>query len=270
LVFDTVVFSGKTGHSTKQLDFSPLAVLVDPEEKMMDATIDNFQVFDSSQEFIFPKTYFKIIIDELPEQAFVQATHNWVYPDSLKEPNSNLRLSPTRYWKIEGYLPDEIQASGRFYYDNDGDMDGELITSKADSVVILYRENTADDWHSILQNRVGIWNIGHIFVDELKQGEYTLAVHDISVGQSENNTKQGEFKVYPNPSKGKINFDFNSEGNYFVKLIDPNGVTVDSLHFSERKVNWEPQISKLSTGIYLLYIYNSNQLISVEKLLFVK
>ena len=270
LVFDTVVFSGKTGHSIKQIDFSPLAVLVDPEEKMMDATIDNFKTFNSAQEYNFPKTYFKILIDELLEDAFVQATHNWVYPDSLKESNSNLRLSPTRYWKVEGHLPEEMQAGGRFFYDNDADMDGELIMSKTDSVVILYRENAADDWHSILQNRVGIWNIGHIFVDELKQGEYTLAVHDISVGQPEKKTKQGEFKVYPNPSKGKLNLDFIKEGNYFVKLIDPNGITVDSLNFSEKKISWKPQFSNFSAGTYLLYIYNSGNLVLVKKIMFIK
>ncbi len=269
LVFDTVAFSGKTGHSIKQLDFIPLAVLVDPEEKMMDATIDNYEVFNSPQEYNFPKTYFKIIINDLQEEAFIQATHNLVYPDSLKEANHNLRLSPNRYWKIEGLLPESMLAGGRFYYDNDSDLDAELIVSSSDSVVILYRENTSDDWKNISQYRYGTWSIGFIFIDELKQGEYTLAVYDLSVGQTEKKSEE-KYKVYPNPAKGKINFDFEKEGNYLIKLINSNGLIIDSLSFYESNNTWEPQNNNIISGIYLLYIYESGKLVSVEKVVFVK
>ncbi len=269
LVFDTVVFSGKTGHSIKQIDFLPMAVLVDPEERMMDATTDNYLVFSSPQEFIFPQTYFKIIIDELQEEAFVQATHNWVAPDSLKVPIPGLRISTNRYWKIEGHLPEEMQSTGRFYYDDGTDLDSELIISQSDSVVILFRESAADDWHSIQQSRYGIWSIGHIFVDNLKKGEYTLAVHDLSVGQAEKHLAE-KFSVYPNPAKGKLNFDFDKEGDYFIELINTNGIAVDSLSFTGNKTSWKPQLGNLSLGTYLLYIYRSGQLVSVEKAVFIR
>lgn len=269
LIFDTAVFSGKTGHSIKQLDFLPLAVIVDPQEIMMDATIDKYLIFDSIQDYLFPNTYFKIFIDELQEEAFIQTTHNWVSPDSLKEALGNLKLSPSRYWKIEGHLPDGMQARGRFFYENSVELDAELITSQTDSVVLLFRENTADDWHSISQNREGIWRVGYIYIDELKMGEYTLAVHDVNVGLNETVVKKN-FKIYPNPSKGKLNLDFDKEGEYFIKLIDPKGTTVDSLSFSAKKISWEPQLNNSGQTSYLLFIYNLGKLISVERIIFVK
>ncbi|NOY49507.1 MAG: M1 family metallopeptidase, partial [Chlorobi bacterium] len=39
LEFDTVIFSGLNGHSTKTLEFQPVAILIDPEERMMDALL---------------------------------------------------------------------------------------------------------------------------------------------------------------------------------------------------------------------------------------
>lgn len=268
LVYDTAVFSGMTGHSVKQLNFQPLAVLVDPAERMMDATTDNFMEIDSPDEYIFPDTYFKIIVDEINENSFIQATHNWVYPDSLKNITQGTELSKSRYWKIEGFMPEEMQAQGRFYYDNNVYLDGDLINSQTDSVVIMYRESAADDWHIISQNRMGIWSVGYIFVDELKSGEYSLAVYDISVGV--NNIKELQnYNVYPNPAKGSVKFDFPDTGDYLVRLVDSKGSIVDSLDFTDKRRSWSPRVSDFSTGTYLLYIYNYGKLVSVEKIIFV-
>ena len=269
LVFDTIVFSGQTGHSTKQLSFQPLAIMVDPLERMMDATTDNFMEFASPQEFIFPETYFKIIIEQLDEEAFIQATHNWVSPDSLKTQVPGLKLSNSRYWKIDGFIPEGMQAQGRFYYDNGQYLDSDLIESQTDSVAILYREGAADDWHIISQTRMGIWSVGYIFVDELKKGEYTLAAYDLSVDQV-NIEANIDYKVYPNPTKGNIKFDFPSSGEYMVRLVDSKGIIVDSLTFTEKRKKWNPGNGSLGTGPYLLYIYNMDKLISVDKIIFVK
>ena len=269
LVFDTLVFSGKTGHSIKQPGFEPLAVLVDPAERMMDATIDNYHIFNEAQEYIFPKTYFKIIISEIEDSAFVQATHNWVYADSLKTPDPDITLSPTRYWKIDGFFSDGMQASGRFYYDNGTSLDAELITSPSDSVVILYRENAGDDWHSIAQNRMGIWSVGYIFVDELKQGEYTLAVHNLGVGEIERKDTE-KFNVYPNPSKGELTIEMQTKGNYHIRLFDLKGSLIDSLTFNAQSVQWRPKLVLSGNTTYLLNVYKAGKLIGIEKVVFIR
>ena len=269
LVFDTITFSGKTGHSVKLLDFQPLAVLVDPMERMMDATIDNYQVFNSVQDFKFPETYFKLLIEDITDSAFVQATHNWVYPDSLQESVSDLRLSPTRYWKIDGYFPEGMQAKGRFFYDNSNDLDGELINSESDSVVILFRESAAEEWHIISQNRVGIWFVGHIFVDDLKKGEYTLAIHDLSVGDRKLRNEFG-CTIFPNPSKGHIKVELETEGDYLLKLHSTKGVLIDSLSFTGKTVDWKPGLEEFENGSYLLNVYSSGKLICSKKVVFIK
>jgi len=256
-------------YSVKQIDFEPLEVLMDPAERMMDASIDNYRVFDEPQEYIFPDTYFKLIISEIEDSAFIQATHNWVYADSLKTPDPGITLSPTRYWSVGGYFPDDMVASGRFYYDNGTTLDAELITSPSDSAVILYRQNSADDWHNIAQNRMGIWSVGYIYVDELKKGEYTLAVHNLGVGEKEQKDNI-KFSVYPNPSKGELTIEMKTNGNYHIQLFDLKGSLIDSLSFNAQSVQWRPKLSPDGNTAYLLNIYKAGELIGVEKVVFIK
>ncbi|PLX13590.1 MAG: hypothetical protein C0598_03255, partial [Marinilabiliales bacterium] len=268
LEYDTIHFSGKSGYSVKTLDYEPLAIIMDADEMMMDATTDNYKVFHEEEAFIFPDTYFKLTISQLQDSAFIQATHNWAGPDSLKNEVQGLRISKERFWTINGYLTDGFQAEGRFYYDNSSSFDSELILSETDSVVILYRENAGDEWHIVPQYRNGIWSIGYIFVEDLQLGEYTLGVYNLSVGKNENSEKQS-YKVYPNPSRGELNFSFPQKGKYLVKLKDESGKSMDSIQFSGNTKKWVPKINNLN-GAYILYIYESGTLISIRKVIFVR
>jgi aminopeptidase N len=267
--FDTMMFSGLNGHSVKTLDFQPIAVLLDPEEKMMDATVDNYMKFTEPVDYVFPDTYFKILIGQLEEPAFIQATNDWVAPDSLKTEVPGLRISPNRHWTIGGYFPEGMQAQGRFYYDNGVYLDAPLIQSQSDSVVVLYRENPSQDWQNIPQNRMGIWSVGYIFIDDLQTGEYTLAVYDLSVGNKEQK-KPSVYKIFPNPARSELNFDFPQEGNYLLELNNANGSIIDSISFKGKKEKWQISPGNLKPGPYVLFIYESGKLITVERVVFVK
>ncbi|NOY49506.1 MAG: hypothetical protein GXO88_02915 [Chlorobi bacterium] len=225
--------------------------------------------FTEAQDFVFPDTYFKILIGLLEEPAFIQATNDWVGPDSLKTEVPGLRLSPNRYWTIVGYFPEGMQAQGRFYYDKGVYLDSPLIQSETDSVVILYREDPSKDWHSISQNRMGIWSVGYIFIDDLQAGEYTLAVYDLSVGNKELKKPSG-YKIFPNPAKGELNFDFPLEGNYLLELNNANGNFIDSISFKGKKEKWQLSSNNLKPGPYILFIYESGRLLTVERVVFVK
>ncbi len=268
-MLDTVIFSGLNGHSIKTLEFQPVAVLIDPEERMMDATVDNYMKFTEAQDFVFPDTYFKILIGQLEEPAFIQATNDWVGPDSLKTEVPGLRLSPNRHWTVGGYFPEGMQAQGRFYYDNGVYLDSPLIQSETDSVVILYREDPSQDWHSVSQSRMGIWSVGYVFVDNLQAGEYTLAVYDLSVGNKEQKKLSG-YKVFPNPARKELNFDFPEEGNYLLELSNANGNFIDSISFKGKKEKWQLSSNYLKPGPYILFIYESGKFITVERVVLIK
>lgn len=269
MITDTVHFSGKTGHSVKTVPFFPLLVLMDPFEKIGDATTDNFHVFGQPEEYVFPETFFKISIEQISDSAFVRATHNWVAPDSLKKPVDGLRLSPYRYWKIEGNFADGMKALGRFFYDTGNGLDGDLILTEKDSVVILYREGSWDDWHEIQQTRQGSWMIGYIYVDDMLPGEYTLAVWDTQlVSAPEPINIENKVKIYPNPTKGNLTFEFAERGNYEVSLYDVKGVLLEKFKLNGKKKSWKWDGNQAFRGIVGVKIVEENRLISSQKLIF--
>lgn len=274
MIEDTVHFSGKTGHSVKYIHmedmfYPPVAVFLDLHERFNDATIDNYKFFTEPTAYIFPETYFKVIIEELADSALIRTTNNWVAPDSLKTPIEGLRLSDYRHWKVEGIFPEEMQARGRFKYDNFADLDGGLITSANDSVRILYRSSPKDEWTDIPQSIEGTWFVGFIYVDNLQPGEYTLAVWDKqTVGSLENISKQ-QVKIYPNPSSGKIQIEFAKKGNYSLSFYQTNGTLIDSVLVNGKKKTWKLSRKFNSSEMVIIKIYQEEKLIATEKVVFI-
>lgn len=262
-----------TGHSVKYIDMetlssAPKVIFLDLYEQINDATIDNYKFFTEAEEYIFPDTYFKILIDQLNDSAMIRVTNSWVAPDSLKTVVEGLRLSDYRHWKVEGIFPENMQARGRFKYDNIADLDGGLIISDTDSVRILYRANPGEEWTDIPQTLEGTWFVGHIFIDDLQEGEYTLAVWDKHiVGNTENISSQ-KVKIYPNPSKGKLQFEFVEKGNYSLRFFQSNGTIIDSLNMNGKRKTWKLPRNFDTSEIVLVRVFEGKELIASEKIVF--
>ncbi len=267
-VTDTVHFSGKTGHSVKSTPFYPKAVLLDLNEKIEDATTDNYRIFTKKENYGFPDTYFKVYIDSLIDTAFIQATHHWVAPDSLKIPVSGLRLSGSRYWSIDGVFEQRMQARGRFYYDHTKYLDKKLLRSENDSVVLLYRRSPAEEWHTVAQIRNGIWSIGYIYTNDLKKGEYTLAAWDLqTVGVPKNRKNRKEIKIFPNPTQGILHIQTNKSGRYEVRIYNAQAQLLRNFHFSGKSYRLNLKSLSVDSGFIFVDVYDKNQLLKVGKII---
>ncbi|NTV85034.1 MAG: T9SS type A sorting domain-containing protein, partial [Bacteroidales bacterium] len=252
---DTIHFNGQNGVSTKSLPFSPSLVLVDPEEKMCDATTDNYRTIKTAGNYNFEKTFCSLEVVNISDSAFVQVTHNWAPPDGLKEPVAGLRLSDYRYWRIDGILPEGFQATGKFTYSATNYLDNTLITSSSDTLIILYRKGAMEDWQEIGFEKLGPWNVGNILVENLQAGEYTLAVKEYSVGSLETKpSKKNGIEVYPNPSSDSFNIFVKSEHKGEIRINNETGQIVDILTVvkGENKINWKPE--NLGAGNYYLQL----------------
>jgi len=271
---DTVHFSGKTGHSQKIYDMAtmpnkPVVVTMDLFEKTNDATSDNYRYFTEPQTYAFPETFFTVIINSLEDSALLRTTHNWVAPDSLKIPVEGLKLSPYRHWEIEGIIPDGFEAQGKFVYTSTN-LDNGLITSTNDSVVILYRPDAYSDWQSIPQERIGAWMVGVVIVDNLIPGEYTLAVWDKQiVGNEEDKQSFNDIRIYPNPTKGQINFEFPRKGNYHVKVFDESGRELDSMRIRSTHGSWRCK-QKVSPGLVMVTIIENGDTLVTKKIMIIE
>ncbi len=270
LYSDTVHFSSSSTHSVKYFGFEPKAIFVDLFEKLNDATTDRYRYFTEPEEYSFPQTYFKLFIEQLNDSAMVQVTHNWVPPDSLKMPVEGLTLSDYHYWEVSGIMPDEMEAMGRFPYDRQGLLDGGLIHSDSDSVIILYREGAWEEWHEVEQTRFGTWFYGHIDVLQLLPGEYTLAVWDKYIVGTEDFPQQEDVRIFPNPTKGSLNFEFQERDKYRIKLYDAKGALLEEFSINSRKKTWKWRDQGAFSGIVFVHVYRGSDLLTVKKLIFTR
>ncbi len=224
---DTVHFSGQNGLSVKQLDFEPLGVMADYYDKTCDATTDVDFVLHEAGEHTFSDLYFKLFVDELSDSAFMRLTHHWAPADEMQEPVSGLRLSPYRYWQVDGIIEGETDMRGRFFYSNNT-LENTLILSPSDSIFMLYRPDKSIDWHVVDQYRHGVWNIGFIFIEDLKPGEYTFAVWDTQVSLPETETKSSTniLRTYPNPATSAVNLQWDKQRSGVLQIYNSNGKLV--------------------------------------------
>lgn len=171
-------FSGSTGIQTFVLPFVPSVAMVDPEEKLGDATVDYGTVIKNVGTRTFPDTYFTLHTILVKDSAFVRVIHNWVAPDLYSQLIPGLTLSPFRYWKIEGLFPPGFKAGGDFFYSMFNNLDNELLKDDLDSLVMLYRPGVTSSWQGISFNQNGTTRQGILHVENILPGEYALAVWD--------------------------------------------------------------------------------------------
>ena len=270
---DIINFSGQYGTKVFQVPFSPDIVMLDLGEKICDATTDLSQVIKTTGTYNFPQTYCKLIVHQINDSAFVRVVQNWVAPDSLKTPVQGLRLSNNRYWKIDGIFPPDFVATGQFFYSKSYHLDDSLFSNTGDSLVMLYRQNTAADWQPINFRKSGGITIGYIFIDTLQKGEYTLSVWDKNyVGNKKNkNYKKNSLRVYPNPSDDSFNIEFNIKNKAVISVYNSQGELVDNINILPKQnfVQWKP--INLSKGIYFIRVHSkNNKVIANKKIVYVK
>ena len=94
-----------------------------------------------------------LTVQSIVDSAFVRIEHNYVAPDGFKNCCPPYRLSPDRYWRVDGVLPSTFKAKANFFYDGrtaatSGNqwLDHGLMTTSEDSLVLMYRKNASHDW----------------------------------------------------------------------------------------------------------------------------
>lgn len=265
---DTICFSGKTGHSVKTLDFEPVLVMVDYFDKTADACSSESVLIEETGEYNLTAARLRIYSDAMNDPFFVRINHHWVAPDTLKTPVLGLRISPDRYWSVEMLTTDMPQTRARFYYQKTNILDAGLIQSSNDSIVLLYRPNTASDWQPIPFIAQGTWSTGYLFIDDLKSGEYTLGAFDKTlIGQQEfEQTQTNDFKLFPNPTKSDITIRMNKiqTGDVFVR--DQNGKLLKKIYFCDTDTLLV-STEELAKGVYFIEVLTKEKTRNVKKLL---
>jgi len=241
-------------------------IALDRNEKVSDAIADNIKSVTTTGIQAINETNVTLNVQTVSTPAsVVRVEHNFVPPDPFKQSNPGIRLSDYHYWTIDGLFEPGFLSKGTFVYDGStssstGFLDNTFITTGEDSMVLLYRQGTWDDWQAItgVTQNTGpslTDKRGSFTVDTLKRGEYTFGMIDYSVSLAEVSPSQNSvLKVYPNPSGSTFNIILpvsnGTSGN--LTIYDNGGRKIKEFENCNpgTTIQWNPD--NQTSGIYLI------------------
>jgi hypothetical protein len=274
----TVNMSGGIGNFTVNIPFMPVYYALNLDSKISDATSHEVKTLKTvtNVNWTLGKV-FMMIKNKGADSSLVRVIHNYVAPDAFKNNPSNYKLSNQHYWKIEGILSPGFVSRARFTFDGNkatsgtSYMDTLLTIVNCDSVRLFYRANAADDWKLVKNQNIFISGTrkGDIEIDTLKIGEYTFGntTDTSSVGIEKFSKAELSIKVFPNPTKNKINIEFTEaiKKEYTLSIYDALGKKVMDTKIAHKLSQFD--VSFLNKGIYFLKIETDHKLFFAQKLI---
>lgn len=265
----TINMSGQLSNFSFTLPFTPVYAGINFNNKISDAITSEHKTILQSGYISY--TYGHALLGMYtngPDSSFIRIEHNFIGPDAIKNNVNNFRISKEHYWKVDGVISPGFRANVKLYFNgkklvnrtpgSTEYLDTSLTQFTADSLIVLYRKNTADDWREVysytktkIGNSASVY--GYVIIDTLKLGEYCFA-NGVSAVGIKANERRNEVKVYPNPASDKINIDF-SRASIIPEKTSCSIYSVDGKRVYEQEFEGDAtqiDISTLSRGIYLL------------------
>lgn len=101
------------------------------------------------------------------------------------------------------------------------------------------------------------------FLDNIKMSLWHLGVNEIS--------KNKDFKIYPNPVKGLLNIEYETNVNFEYHISDISGKEILSGNKNYfQSGNCQIDLSLLNNGIYFLRISKEGQIVNTSKIVLMK
>ncbi len=263
------LMSGANASFTFTVPFDPAFIAVNKGEKISHAVAPEFKTLKVTGSSVFSNAKMTINVLNIVDSVFVRVEHNYTAPDPAYA--IPYRLSPNRYWKVDGILPSVFSAKATLTYDGrttafSGNfwLDNNLITTFEDSLVLLYRPNAGVNWSLYPYQTINMQannndKRGIMTIDSLQLGEYVLAMMDYASG-IQNYTSANEnnsLKVFPNPAKDKVIVDLVSSGikladNAMLLVTDVGGKIIYKEKIQQSSCNIN--VSEFSNGVYFVSI----------------
>jgi len=264
IVTDTIHWDGATGHTTKTIDFQPIAVFCDYYNKYADARTDrNFIIKDA---YNVKATYFEAQALEVEDSTFIHVENHWVGPDHSLNNTWGIKFSEERYYTVFRDDKGTSHINGIFNYSKSYDSD--IIQSSNDSTILLYRENASHPWRSIPYTFDGNWKIGEITIEELLSGDYTFASLDkTQLGINENKIEEEKnLIITPNPADEYIKVCISQiSRKSMIYITTATGQTIKTY---PAKNEMTISTSDLHAGVYYVILSESGKrIVSTERLI---
>lgn len=265
---ERIVMSGKEMSFDFNIPINPVYATVDFNNLISDAITEDKLVIKGNTFKQLKNSSLSIIVRNVVDSAFVRIEHMWMAPDSIKDENSKIQISSSRYIRIDGVIPESFDATLRLNYDaresSGGDigwLDNDLLGETMDTLKLLYRKSTLEDWKEFPYYQPALIGpqrlFGVMLVDSVLAGEYTLGkvktdpngINDLS-----RNSDDG-LVVYPNPNGGSfyINVDRVAKQPELLRIYNTSGQLVHTAVVPQGGKTHEVK-TELKSGVYFLHV----------------
>jgi hypothetical protein len=258
------------GNSTEFIvaaPFAPAAVLLNADERMSLGITYDRDTLTQTGSISYTSTDIRLTVNSLPGPMPIHIEEYWVAADPQAEENFAFVVSPDRWWRITGAIPEEASISGRIQYDGRttqaGSLDLELMQDAAgiafreDSLVLLYRPDQHSMWSPHPDFTVNIVGnatdkMGRIDFNGVRVGEYTLGWRKSAVGLADAIEKDHAWTILPNPTSDRLDVQWkgNDPVNGTLQLWDQRGRL--ALEAPVRAALTTLDVSTLPMGTYVL------------------
>ena len=261
IVTDTIHWNGANGHTTKFLDFAPIAIFYDYYNKYADAQIDRNYVIKSTGTK--NGLFFEAQVTSITDSTFLRIENHLVGPNHPLNNNWSMTYSDDKYWTI--FRDDKGHANIKGIFTYSFVNDPSIVHDENDSIVLLYRQNASKRWHSIPYSFQGSWKIGQFTVDDIVSGEYTFAAIDkTTLGLGENNTNEKNLILAPNPTNDFVKISTKCE-NSEIMITNNLGQVLNSYTVSGNDIT--VSIGTYPAGVYYVNLIDEKKnVITTEKL----
>ncbi len=257
-------------------------IALDRNEKISDAISDYERTITTTGVMAMNETNTTLNVQSISTpSSIVRVEHHWVAPDGFKQSNPGVRLSDYHYWQVDGHFFPGFHSKITFLYDGSnntttGYIDNSLITGREDSLLLLYRMNTADDWQIInATHNMGsaLDKKGSFTIDSLMKGEYVLGYRDYTLGMPSIHYPVGAvMTLKPNPAQNDfvIEVDPTYIDSGTIIITDTKGKQMKRLKLQMNQPLYHINCQNWANGEYLIQLNSSNALTYSHKILIQK
>ncbi|MBI1268018.1 MAG: T9SS type A sorting domain-containing protein [Cryomorphaceae bacterium] len=252
-----VIVSGESTSFTETLDFEPIQVIPNRNDKLSEAMLAEEISIESEGIKQFNYCDFRVDVDVLPAPLSLRVENHWAEADNPSQPE--YRISPDRFWRVRGQFAEGFQGTGRMrmygvpsatnYFDPLLSEELMALNYTEDSLIVVYRENNQMPWVALNTsiNTQGVDNNFQCYADfsMMGSGDYALAYATGETGV--HGAEESHQVLYPNPASEFINLG-TPAGQPFT-IIDQSGKLVLSGTTSN-----QIDVRTLAAGTYTLVI----------------
>ncbi|MEI6310999.1 MAG: M1 family aminopeptidase [Bacteroidota bacterium] len=277
-----VYISGRCTYVPLNVSFQPTYVALDFDEKLSDATTDEYLIIKNIGLKNFNTA--KLSIDTRVvggDSILVRVEHHYVAPDAMKNKIPGLHLHNYRYWNVDGIFNDAITKMNAVFVFNgtnsttNGFLDNDFITNSEDSLVLMYREDATHDWSifdSTTLTTFGNVNDknGRITAYNIKKGQYCFGIFDFryedttyymkdcNTASIMNHTNEEAYiNVFPNPAQDILNISITKQlEDAHLEIYDMNGALIKSI-IPNQDMHISIDTKSIHNGVYLIQYFNS-------------